>query len=92
MFIFKTSCAFFTVCLVRLYNHIGNIKQANYPRLLGIFVSRISNKENAHWFWSSSPIANNPNNAWIVNFNNGNDNNNNRDNNNRVRLVRSLGE
>jgi len=43
-------------------------------------------------YWSSSPYvsaANNSNNAWLVNFNNGNDNNNNRNNNNRVRLVRS---
>jgi len=39
-------------------------------------------------FWSSSPNANNSNNAWIVNFNNGNVNNNNRNNNNAVRLVR----
>lgn len=40
-------------------------------------------------YWSSSPNANNSNNAWIVNFNNGNANNNNRNNNNHVRLVRS---
>jgi len=43
-------------------------------------------------YWSSSPYvsaANNSNNAWLVNFNNGNVNNNNRNNNNRVRLVRS---
>ena len=39
-------------------------------------------------YWSSSPNANNSNNAWLVNFNNGNVNNN-RNNNNRVRLVRS---
>ncbi len=36
---------------------------------------------------SSSPVANNSNNAWIVNFNNGNDNNKN--NNHYVRLVRA---
>ena len=41
-----------------------------------------------NWFWSSSPNANNSNNAWIVNFNNGNSNNNNKNNNNNVRLVR----
>ena len=40
-------------------------------------------------YWSSSPNANNSNNAWIVNFNNGNDNWNNKNNNNYVRLVRS---
>ncbi len=81
--------AFFTVYLVHLFKKTGNKEQTNYPSLLGIFASKISNKANVDLFWSSSPIANNPNNAWIVNFNNGNDNNNNRDNNNRVRLVRS---
>lgn len=40
------------------------------------------------WFWSSSANANNPNNAWNVNFNNGNVNNNNKNNANQVRLVR----
>ncbi|MBP6733493.1 MAG: DUF1566 domain-containing protein [Chromatiaceae bacterium] len=40
------------------------------------------------WFWSSSPNANNSNNAWNVNFNNGNVNNNNKDNAKYVRLVR----
>jgi len=40
-------------------------------------------------FWSSSPNANNSNNAWNVNFNNGNANRNNRNNNQHVRLVRS---
>ncbi|QEP44933.1 DUF1566 domain-containing protein [Ectothiorhodospiraceae bacterium BW-2] len=39
--------------------------------------------------WSSSPNANNSNNAWQLNFNNGNDNNNNRNNSYRVRLVRA---
>ncbi|HIO92317.1 MAG TPA: DUF1566 domain-containing protein [Leucothrix mucor] len=39
--------------------------------------------------WSSSPNANNSNNAWNVNFNNGNDNTNNKNNNKQVRLVRS---
>jgi hypothetical protein len=41
------------------------------------------------WFWSSSPNANNSNNAWNVNFNNGHVNNNNQSNNNTVRLVRA---
>ena len=45
-------------------------------------------KTNIMGYWSSSPNANNSNNAWIVNFNNGNDNTNNK-NNNYVRLVRS---
>ncbi|MBK1736175.1 hypothetical protein CKO15_13010 [Halorhodospira abdelmalekii] len=39
-------------------------------------------------FWSASPYAGNSDNAWNVNFNNGNDNWNNKSNNNRVRLVR----
>ena len=40
-------------------------------------------------YWSSTTNANNPNNAWNVNFNNGNVNNNNKSNNNYVRAVRS---
>ncbi|MGY6586909.1 MAG: Lcl domain-containing protein [Wenzhouxiangella sp.] len=39
-------------------------------------------------FWSASPYAGNTDNAWNVNFKNGNDNWNNKSNNNRVRLVR----
>jgi len=39
-------------------------------------------------FWSSSVYAGNPNNAWNLNFNNGNDNNNDKDNAEYVRLVR----
>ena len=38
-------------------------------------------------YWSSSTNVNNPANAWIVNFNNGNANNNNRTNNNYVRCL-----
>ncbi len=38
-------------------------------------------------YWSSTSNANNPNNAWNVNFNNGNVNNDNKDNNNHVRAV-----
>ncbi len=40
-------------------------------------------------FWSASENADNTNNAWNVNFNNGNVNNNNKNNNNNVRCVRS---
>ncbi|WP_300971771.1 DUF1566 domain-containing protein [Thiocapsa sp.] len=40
-------------------------------------------------FWSSSPNANNSDNAWNVNFNNGNVNNNNKNNTKYVRLVRA---
>ncbi len=39
-------------------------------------------------YWSSTTHANNPNNAWNVNFNNGNVNNDNKNNNNHVRAVR----
>ena len=46
------------------------------------------NATNMSFVWSSSPNANNSNNAWNVNFNNGNVNNNNKTNNNHVRLVR----
>ena len=42
------------------------------------------------WYWSSSTNANNPDNAWNVNFNDGNVNNNDddKDNQNFVRAVR----
>lgn len=39
-------------------------------------------------YWSSTTNANNTDNAWNVNFNNGNTNNNNKTNNNNVRCVR----
>jgi len=39
-------------------------------------------------YWSATTNANNPNNAWNVNFNNGNVNNNNKNNNNFVTAVR----
>lgn len=39
-------------------------------------------------YWSSTTNANNPNNAWNVNFNNGNVNNNNKNNGFYVRCVR----
>ena len=42
------------------------------------------------FYWSSTSNADNPDNAWNVNFNNGNVNNNDKDNdNNYVRAVRS---
>jgi len=42
------------------------------------------------WYWSSSSNVNNPENAWNVNFNDGNVNNNDndKDNQNFVRAVR----
>ena len=39
-------------------------------------------------YWSSTTNEGYKNNAWIVNFNDGNVNNNNKDNNNDVRCVR----
>jgi len=39
-------------------------------------------------YWSSSTYQNNPNNAWNVNFNDGNVNNDNKTNTNYVRAVR----
>jgi hypothetical protein len=39
-------------------------------------------------YWSSTTNANNTDNAWRVNFNNGNVNNNNKANSNYVRAVR----
>jgi len=42
-------------------------------------------------YWSSSSIAGNSDNAWNVNFNNGNDNGNNKSNLNYVRCVRDNG-
>jgi len=39
-------------------------------------------------YWSSTTNANNPNNAWNVNFNNGNVNNDNKTNDKHVRAVR----
>jgi len=39
-------------------------------------------------YWSSTSNANNPDNAWNVNFNNGNVNDNDKSNNNFVRAVR----
>lgn len=41
------------------------------------------------YYWSSSSNANNPNNAWNVNFDNGNVNNDNKTNDNYVRAVRA---
>ncbi len=69
-------CADFTV----LPKHLlaGNSEQTYYVKIVG---KRLSFGVKHHW--SSSPNANNSNNAWKLNFNNGNDNNN-----NYMRLVR----
>lgn len=41
-------------------------------------------------YWSSSEYAQNTNNSWNVNFNNGNQNNNNKNNPNSARPVRGF--
>ena len=50
---------------------------------------RASTRANASDFWSASPDASDSDNAWNLNFNNGNDNWNNRSNAKHVRLVRA---
>jgi len=93
-------CVFFTVplgrqmlwemSLKRLFIHVSRwfYRAITLPEF-GMRVREPSTKEIASVVWSSSPNANNSNNAWNINFNNGNTNNNNRNNNNYVRLVRS---
>ena len=55
-------------------------------------IASIGNKRRgatvANNYWSASTISTNPNNAWNVNFNNGNVNNNDKNNNLWVRAVR----
>ena len=43
----------------------------------------------ASWYWSGTEYANNPDNAWNFNMNNGNQNNNYKNNNNYGLAVRS---
>lgn len=59
---------------------------AGYPRI------RVACKEpiQAAIVWSSSENQDNPNNAWNVNFDNGNVNTNNKNNGNNVRAVSAL--
>ena len=49
------------------------------------------NINTAYNYWSATTYANNTDNAWNVNFNNGNDNNNNKTNSYYVRCVRLNG-
>ena len=62
------------------------------PRLFGSRGARkwADTEAVSDWYWSSSSNANNPDNAWNVNFNDGNvnDNNDDKDNQNFVRAVR----
>ena len=59
------------------------IKAEKVNGFLPVFASVQSN-----WYWSSTTNVNNPDNAWIVNLNNGNVNNDNKTNNNYVWPVR----
>lgn len=62
------------------------------PRISGQWADFISIKVDGQKdarYWSGSSYANNSDNAWNVNFNNGNVNANNKTNNNYVRCVRS---
>jgi len=47
------------------------------------------NRAVSEWYWSSSTNANEADNAWNVNFWNGNDKDDDKDNHNYVRAVRS---
>ncbi|MBW6519981.1 MAG: DUF1566 domain-containing protein [Desulfoarculaceae bacterium] len=62
----------------------------SYPQGIGVCWAERPSSERviASNYWSSTTNANNPDNAWNVNFNNGNVNNNNKSNNNYVRCVR----
>jgi len=51
--------------------------------------SKWRGKTAANNYWSATTNANNPNNAWNVNFNNGNVNNDNKNNDKYVRAVRA---
>lgn len=51
---------------------------------------KLHNATQSDNYWSSTAYENNTNNAWIVNFNDGNVNNDNMDNNNFVRCVRAF--
>jgi len=64
---------------IRLGRRWGPVRGPRSGRVFGAFSA---------WYWSSTSNANNPNNAWNVNFNDGNVNNNDKDNDNYVRAVR----
>jgi hypothetical protein len=50
--------------------------------------SQVGGQYSPSWYWSGTEYANNPNNAWNFNTNNGNQNVNNKDNNNYALAVR----
>ncbi len=53
-----------------------------------IFCRKWVDNRQPYWYWSGTEYANNPNNAWNFNMNNGNQNNDNKDNNNYAWAVR----
>jgi len=59
------------------------------PRVRGSHSGASGGGDVSSNYWSSSSYANNPQNAWIVNFNDGNVNNDNKTNGNYVRAVRA---
>ncbi len=61
---------------------------ADGPRERGSPAGKSGEGDISSNYWSSSTYANNPTNAWNVNFNDGNTNANNKTNNNYVRAVR----
>ncbi len=64
------------------------VGQMQVSRCYASCACKLKMPELALSYWSSSPYANNNNNAWNVNSNNGNVNNNNKNNSFYVRLVR----
>ena len=74
--------------------HKGFFPRHGGARRPGLYAGSIGLREQAERatastnYWSSTSNANNPNNAWNVNFNNGNVNNANKNNPFRVRAVR----
>ena len=79
------SVPFFIVRLLHLFEVYG-VKRYFSDIFAKIF--EVSNFISSNNYWSSTTNADNTNNAWIVNFNNGNSNNNNKGNSNYVRCVR----
>lgn len=51
---------------------------------------KLHNSTESDNYWSSTTYIDNPNNAWNVNFNDGNTNNDDKTNPNYVRCVRAL--
>ncbi len=74
--------------IVRLLHPGGVYGLGQYLFGISTQVFEVSSFISSNNYWSSTTNANNSDNAWIVNFNNGNSNNNNKTNSNYVRCVR----